>query len=74
MIWFARFRRRRDDNLLQAPRDDDDDDAEGRMLSSFEADVEMLDTLQYTGVRRLQVDIWLFFEDATSSRLAAESA
>lgn len=55
------FRRGADEN---EPMEPDPDETELRM---FEHNCRLLNSKQYTGFRRLQVETWLLFEDQTSS-------
>ena len=49
-------------------------DAEESEIMSFERDCQLLNTQQYKGFRRFQVEVWLLFEDQTSSTCAAVRA
>jgi hypothetical protein len=42
-------------------------DPDEEELRNFEANCRLLNSKQYTGFRRLQVETWLLFEDQTSS-------
>ena len=46
-------------------------DPEEEELRAFEKNCRLLNTVQYRGWRRFQVEVWLLFEDQTSSRAAA---
>ena len=60
---------RRQDRLDRRSLQDEPDPDEAELLS-FEKNCQILNVQQYTGWRRLQVEIWLLFEDQTSSVLA----
>jgi hypothetical protein len=47
-----------------------EEDPEEAELRSFEKNCQLLNTKQYKGLRRVQVELWLLFEDQTSSSAA----
>ena len=60
----AGMMRRRRTIKFEEPMEPDPDEQELRM---FESNCHLLNTKQYKGLRRVKVEIWLLFEDQTSS-------
>ena len=48
----------------------EEDSNELSELANFEANCQMLNSRQHTGFKRVQVELWLIFEDQTSSTTA----
>uniref|UniRef100_A0A7S2IQL4 Ion transport domain-containing protein n=1 Tax=Haptolina brevifila TaxID=156173 RepID=A0A7S2IQL4_9EUKA len=55
---------RAEQNIQEILDDHDNEDSE---LKHFEEQCQFLDTQQYHGIQRLQVECWLLFEDSSSS-------
>ena len=68
MAFFLLGGRRRAFPVEEDVREPDEDERE---LVNFERHCNLLDTSQYHGLQRVQIEIWLLFEDASSS-LAAQ--
>jgi len=64
MAFFLLGRRRRAFPVEEDVREPDEDERE---LINFERHCNLLDTRQYHGLQRVQIEIWLLFEDASSS-------
>ena len=64
-------RKSRGVHAITRSRGHDSVDAEEAEMLAFEMHCQLLNTQQYKGFRRWQVEIWLLFEDQTSSTAAA---
>ena len=68
--FFLLGRRRRATPVDEDAREPDEDESE---LVNFERHCNLLDTRKYHGLQRLQIEVWLLFEDASSSIAAQVS-